>query len=153
MDREETVTTEVEARMYILTNCRNFKNRQIRNDKFRESFERVASDFPGVTSRKEKVKLTRDSLMSLFAGFGTYIVLKAKHLETRSKLFEEYEALVVKIKKLDKYEDIIDAQMELGTMEDELMAAEKPLSFASSPPDVQKALSARGRLRRRLCGA
>jgi hypothetical protein len=43
------------------------------------------------------------------------------------------------IKKLEKHEDIVKSQKELEAKQDELMAAEKPMSFASfAPPEIQK---------------
>ena len=68
----------------------------LRNAEFKACVERVAENFPGVTSRSEKVKLARDFMLKLFEGVGKFILLKARHLDTRSKLFEEYAALVNK---------------------------------------------------------
>ena len=82
--------------MFIVEASSSHKNRKERGAKFKESFHRVSENFSAVTSRSEKVKLTRDGMNTFFANFGKCILLKAKHLDDRSKFFEEYEALVEK---------------------------------------------------------
>jgi hypothetical protein len=59
-------------------------------------------------------------------------------LNARSKLFEEYEALVKNIEKLENQEDIMQSRTELEALEEMLMAAEKPMSFGSFAPDIQE---------------
>ena len=43
-----------------------------------------------------------------------------------------------KIKKLQNHKDVMQSQTELEALEDELMVAEKPMSFASFAPGIQE---------------
>ena len=51
-------------------------------------------EFPGVSGRSDIVKLARDFTPQLFERFDEFIVMKARHLHSRSAVYEEYEALV-----------------------------------------------------------
>ena len=53
-------------------------------------------------------------------------------------IFEKYDVWVETIKKLQNHKVVMQSQTELVALEDELMAAEKPMSFASFAPDIQE---------------
>jgi hypothetical protein len=69
---EATVNTEAEAVMFIEENRRGSLKRKERIRLFKDSFKKVDESIPLVTSRREKIKLTRDDMETLFASFGKF---------------------------------------------------------------------------------
>jgi hypothetical protein len=64
------IKTEAEARMSIAESSSGHINREERNAEFKACVERVAENFPGVTSRSEKVKFARDCMQMFLKASG-----------------------------------------------------------------------------------
>ena len=60
------IKTEAEARMSIVDSSSGHISRKERSAKFKYCVERVAENYPRVTSRSEKMKLARDYMQKLF---------------------------------------------------------------------------------------
>ena len=69
------IKTEAEARVFIAESSSGHSNRKERNANLKTCVERVAENFPGVTSRSERVKLAKDVMHDFFEGE----TLKTRH--------------------------------------------------------------------------
>ena len=107
--KREDLPHEGAARMYISSNKSDFKNRKERNEHWKEAFVKVAEDFPMLTDRSQKVKVTRDTMAGLFESFGKYQILKGRQMQKRSEKFDEYEALIEATRALGDHGALLEA--------------------------------------------
>ena len=128
--KKENLSSEGEARAFIITECPGYQQKKRRAAEHKESNEKVKEHFPLITKYKDLRILTRDEIEGeLLAPIFNFLVLKSRQKDEHAKIMTDYAAKVASLKSATTKEQVIQCNLEIKEFEKSLSDNEEQMSF------------------------